>query len=178
MVLNPFMFDLEKFRKITNETSELIKESKNKQRNDLEEIEMRIDSNTHALHFMANTILDPKMKELAQSMISSLNSKVEITEENIVNQRIRKETKDNELIDKEILRGSKELKNMANKFTKSLQVDKEVLSSAMNKMNKNSQESNLNLKSIESYNKGIRTSTYFYLTILLFFIVYFIIRFL
>lgn len=173
------MLDYKDFKQILDNTAQLTESVKTCPKDDVEEVQMRIDSNVHALQIMASKIEDPETKAQFKSIIESLSksacfSETETTRTRRCNQR---DTKGSELIDEELLRNSMQLRSMAKRFDDSLGTDRKVLRNVGDKMLKNSEESRNSLRVLEATSNSIRSTTILLAVLFLFFIMYFIIRF-
>jgi len=173
------MFDYKDFKQILDDTTKLTEEIKTCPRSDLEEVQLRIDSNVHALQIMVSKIDNLEAKEQFNRLIDSFSKNVAISEfESVKSRKMEvKQQKGSELIDEELLKNTLQLKDMANKFKNSLAVDKNIIGKASDKMSKNSEETRNNLKTLEKTSSFVNSSTILAFVLFLFFVMYFIIRF-
>lgn len=173
------MFDPNDFKQIINTTTDLLDQIKTASDDDAEEIQLRIDSNIHALQIIGTEIADPELKQRALDIIGSLCATAlpVRSDSNIARLRQRRGAERSELVDSEIMRNTQELKRMACKFGESLKTDKQVLQRATERMSKNSVETSRSFKEISEQSRGIGSGTYLFLAILIFVVMYFIIRF-
>lgn len=183
----PIIYD--DFKKLLDSTTKLINSLKECQKDEIEEIEMRIESNIHALQLIAYKIEDPETKDIFLRSIQSLrNTKKDNNDANInkneifnLKERIKRENiknvEKNNLIDEELLKNSTKLKDKANEFKASLQADKKIIEKLGGKMNKNSQESAKSLKILETTDSKIKSSTFISISFLIFIFMYFLIRY-
>lgn len=172
------MFNSDDFRHIINQTSELLDKLATASENDTEELKMRIDSNVHALRIMGNQIEDDTLKQRAQEIIRSITATVSLNEKSVV--RLRRHSTPcarSEMIDSELLRNAQELKAMASKFKKTIDSDEAILSNLASKMSNNSIASSSNLHKINKRcETGVKSSTYFFISLIIFIIMYFFIK--
>src|SRR5947208_1640639 len=133
------MLDYKDFKQILDNTAQLTESIKTCPKDDIEEVQMRIDSNVHALQIMASKIEDPDSKAQFKSIIESLSKNTCFSEAEITYQRKthQRGSKGSELIDEELLKSAMQLKDMARKFGNSLSMDKNVLQKVGDKMLKN-----------------------------------------
>lgn len=174
------MFNSEDFRQIINNTTDLLDQIKTASPDDAEELQLRIDSNIHALQIVGAKITDPELRQQAERIIRTLhkNAVFEDGERAVTEIRHRAGRERSDLIANELYRGTLELKEMARGFSESLKVDGEVLRSATDKMTRNSTESHQNIRALEDSGKGVKTTTYLCLALIIFFMMYLVIRFL
>ncbi len=173
------MFNSEDFKKIINETSQLLDKIAHVDEGDIEEIQMRIDSNIQALRIMGNQIEDLELKERAQDIIKSISTKLPIGNvDNIVIKLRNRNSKEDrsDLIDTELYKSAKELKEMAVNFNKILDSDKNILNRVVDKMSKNTHGGKSNMNKLISKNPTISSSTFFLIAIIMFIIMYFFIK--
>lgn len=173
------MLDYKDFKQILDNTAQLTESIKTCSKDDIEEVQMRIDSNVHALQIMASKIEDPETKAQFKSIIESLSKSAcfSETETTRLRKRHQKDVKGSELIDEELLRNSMQLRSMAKKFSDSLSTDRKVLQKVGDKMLKNSEESRNSLRVLEAPSSSIKPTTILLTVLFLFLIMYFIIRF-
>lgn len=173
------MLDYKDFRQILDNTAQLTESIKTCPKEDIEEVQMRIDSNVHALQIMISKIEDPDMKTQFKSIMESLTKNVCFVEADAIRSRKKhqKYTEDTSLIDEELLKNAMHLKTMAKRFGSSLSTDRTILQKVGDKMLRNSEESQNSLRILETVPNSVKPATVFLLALLLFFIMYFVIRF-
>lgn len=174
------MFDAEDFRKIIDETAAVIEQLKTAPEADIDELQLRRDSNIQALEIIGGSIQDPGLRKRAQDIIASMSRTVRFdTGEETVRRRVQdhQHQEQPDYIDRELLRNAQELKQMAVKFGETLRMDQTVVGAVSERMSKNKSEGEKNLKML-STSHTINTSTYFFLSVILFVLTYFVIKFL
>lgn len=173
------MLDYKDFKQILDSTAQLTESIKTCPREDIEEVQMRIDSNVHALQIMISKIEDPEMKAQFKNIMESLTKNVHFVESSTTNFRKRQQgdPEDTSLIDEELLKNAVQLKTVAKRFGDSLSTDRKILQKVGDKMLKNSEESRNSLRVLETVSSTIKPATIFLTALLLFFMMYFVIRF-
>lgn len=174
------MFNSDDFKQIINNTTDLLDQIKTAPEDDVEEIQLRIDSNVHALQIVGAKITDPELRLQAEKIIKSLHTNIVFDggEKTITRIRQRAGGERSDLVAKELYKSTLELKRMARGFGESLKSDKQILCNVTDKMSKNSVESTHNMKFLEENVRGIGTSTYLFLALIMFVVMYLIIKFL
>lgn len=174
------MFDADDFRRVINNTVDHMEELKTAHADDIEEIQLRIDSNIQALQLMGSSIVDPDLRAQAESLIKSLNSGIKFTELEKETAHIRKHSskEKSDLIENAMYQSALRLKAMAHSFSTSLRTDSKVMDNLKDKMNKNSAENTRNLKSLVDKGFHISSTTVLIWGFVLFIVMYFIIKFL
>ncbi|KAI4290989.1 hypothetical protein PAPHI01_0263 [Pancytospora philotis] len=173
------MFNANDFQRVVNNVADLTEQLKGADSDGAEEIQLRIDSNIHALQVMGGSIADPELRLRAETLIKSLNSSINFAELEKETTHIRQHGAQARpgLIDDALYKNATQLKDMAVEFKKSLQTDKKILSSVTAGMTKNAAENERNLKAVTENSTGISTSTYLLSGFLMFIVMYFIIKF-
>ena len=172
------MFALEDFTKLLNETTELISKEKEHDSEELEEIQFNIEANVQALSIMCTKIEDPEARAKAEAIVKSLNNSTKElfqVELDTIKKRPIKER--SELIDKEMLKKSKELKEKVLKFNASLNLDEKIIENLQEKMKKNSSESQKSAKVLETNKPRLKSSNVVVISLVIFILMYFFIRF-
>lgn len=173
------MFAMEKFQEILDSTTDLMEKAKHCQKEEKEELEMRIKSNLQAVKFLSSQIEDPEAKETFLKTFQSLCSSNGLYEKESIRQRKpekRKDEKYSDVIDDEILKNSRKLKDMAANFNKSLKTDQKLLEKLGEKMHRTTNESGKTVKSLEKSLEKIKSSTFIFLAVMIFMVMYFVIR--
>ncbi|ELA41799.1 uncharacterized protein VICG_01151 [Vittaforma corneae ATCC 50505] len=174
------MYIYEDFKRILDTTTNLMNKIKTCSKDEIEEIQMRIDSNIHALRLMASRIEDSETRATFLKTIQSLSTNVVFVESEGP-QRRRKQRENaggDELVGDELLKNSRKLKEMADEFKNSLQADRKIIEKLGGKMNASSQESTKSLQALDKTGRKIKSSTFMSFAFMIFVVVYFIIRFL
>lgn len=173
------MFIYKDFKKILDTTTELIKQIKTSKEDDAEEIQMRIDSNVHALKIMATKMEDQETRNTFLKSIQSLTTSNILPEEGTYRRQrhTNQPVENNELIDEELLKNARRLKEMASQFKNSLDEDKKIVAKLVGKMGRGSEESGRSLKLLTQSGPTIRSSTFLTVTLIIFVVMYFLTRF-
>lgn len=170
------MFDGEYFKTLVNETTDLISTKEDVPEEDREELEARIDSNKMALKLLAEDIEDNDLRNNVLERIDNMYKTFDDIEIKI-NRRIVSE-KDHSRVEEDILKSSYVLKQKALRLFEGLEFDKKVLGDVADKMSKNLAGTTQNIKKIGEASTSYSSFTLFILSLIIFLIVYFIIRFL
>ena len=183
--LDKIMFELQNFKNILEETSNLLKTIKEFSKDDLEEIQLKIDSNIYALKRIASRIDDLETKELFLKSIENLfksNNVENLTNFNLKNNSKKgnfesKGVESSDLIENELLKNTFKLKKMAGDFSESLKEDKKAIDKLTNRININEIESKNSLKILEKATSSLSTGSIMSFSFLIFIILYLFIRF-
>lgn len=183
------MLDYSEFKRILDLNSSLTEQLKTCPEEEREEIQMKLDSNVHALNIMADKIEDPEIRESFLNGIDTLTKYVNNSKDNNSNSSSNN-SKDNNssfnnsssnnrsLINDELLKNSTRLRKMAEDFKMSLKNDDKILDRIGNKMTKNSVENSKSLQIFDKNGGFIKSSTFLSISLLIFVFTYFFIRFL
>lgn len=172
------MFEYNQFKKILDETTELMEKIKISEKDEIEELQMKIESNIQALKIIANKIEDPESRGQFLKSIKSLCTNIVIEEKENIRKRKEKAENNNEVIDEELMKNATKLKDMVTNFSNSLKEDKKVVEKLSHKMNKNSEENVRNMKTLEKQGSSISAVYVMGIVLIIFIVTYFIIRFL
>lgn len=167
------------FQKILQSTTLLMNKAKDCPEEDQEELQMRIDSNIHALKILASKIDDPDTRNAFLKSIHSLRNDVVLIEESAMKKRDgnRPEMNSTGAIDEEILKNSRRLQEMANEFHDSLKTDQKILSNLSHKLTSNDQCTGKALNVLSKGRPPIKSSTFIFVAAMIFVVMYFITRF-
>lgn len=171
------MFIYENFKKILDNTVDLTNRIKTCPPEDTEELQMRIDSGIHAMRRMVSKIGDPDTRTAFMKSIQSLSTTVVEQEHLVAQARVEKKMGGNIVVDEELLKNSRRLKDMAGDFKRSLETDCRILDRVGKKMNSGSQETSKSLKVLERNSNWVKSSTFLSFTFMIFMVMYFIVRF-
>ncbi|WUR05030.1 uncharacterized protein VNE69_12015 [Vairimorpha necatrix] len=164
------MFDSEYFSKLLNETISYIQNRD--LHSDVEDLDTRIESNKLALRILTEDIQDRDLKDEVLNRLDNLYQETST----VIYRDIIKDN-ENEDIEEDIYKSSKILKDKASRLYKDLIFDQAVLDRVSNKINKNITDTSENIKKIQGRKEGGGLSQIIYV-IIIFLIIYFIIRFL
>lgn len=171
------MFVSGDLKRLLDETTVLLEEVKDAPEEEREDLQMRINSNIHALKVLGAEIPDETMRAKATDIVNSFTSSILVEEDSGTHKRKTFAGKTKEELDQDILESAKVLNTMALHFNKSVKADSEIVQEVSKKMEKNSIGNETNLREMTNLNKGIRTSTIFATVLICFIITYFVIRF-
>ena len=180
------MFELENFKNILNQTSDLMNKIKECSKEDVEEIQMKINSNMYALKIISSKIDDPESKEIVLKSIENLfgvnDKEISFNNKqnslNTLNTLNTSNLKDSELIENELLKNTFKLKKMAGDFSQSLKDDKKAMDKLTNRMGANAVESKNSLKILEKSSSNLSSSSIMSMVFIIFIGMYLFIRFL
>lgn len=165
-------------KSILDETTALLEGLKEANEDEKDEIQIRIKSNIRAIQLIGSEISDEETRSRAKEIVASFAEGIKMNlERNSVRKRKNIPQSDKDAIDTEILEGAKDLRRMAEKFNKTLEMDSKIVKDVTGRMQKGSKDSKTNLKHLTETSEGIKTSTIFIISILIFIITYFFVRF-
>ncbi|KAM0672504.1 hypothetical protein CWI42_100550 [Ordospora colligata] len=174
------MFDSEYFKNLLNETTALISNKTEGTYSD--DVEIQIESNIMALKHLANEISDKEVQSKMLKRIDMLCAEPAEFEVSEVHQRITGVNKSNEYsdrIEKDILKYSRQLHGKAKKFLDSVRLDGNVLDEVTDKMTKNLAGTSSALRFMKTeQSSNISVFRILISALVIFVIMYFIIRFL
>lgn len=174
------MFNANDFKQIVNNTTDLLEQVKKASEDDAEELNLRIDSNIHALRIVWAEISDPEIKQEVLRIIQSFDARLDFqnAEQSVTQMRSHTPRERSELIEREMYMNAAKLKQMARNFSDSLNADSKIVGSLGKNMAKNSVETTQNLHSLNENSGGFSAGTYLFVGFIIFIIMYFIIKFL
>ncbi|KAI5150561.1 hypothetical protein ENBRE01_1571 [Enteropsectra breve] len=179
------MFKLNDFKRILDETTVMLEKKNTVDEDDREEMEMAIESNIHALRIICRGMENKEMQAQAEKILRTLaggsagNEKIELFDEPKPRGTKNAHTDSrNESINNELYKNSVRLRQMAERFGESLKEDKKVVQRVANKMEHSSVGSKINMKKLDEGVRKVSSSTFLMIAVLLFVVMYFIIRFL
>ena len=174
------MFNVADFQKAIDETARVIEKMKTAKPDEMEELELRRDSAIQTLEIIGGEIGDESLRARAQELIASMNKQLLFTASDAHNGEVRNraQRQTRAVVDEELFKNAQELKNMARTFSQSLSFDKQVLESVSKRMTQNNEGTGANLKLLMDEETGLSTSTIFLTALVIFVLVYFVIKFL
>jgi hypothetical protein len=175
------MFDAEYFKNLLNETTALMS-SKTEASCPDEELELRIESNISALRYLAKEIDDEELQRKTVERIGLLCLTPDEFELGTTKNRtkavgVRKSDEHAERIERDILRYSRDLAKRSRRLLEGLKLDEKILEEVTGKISSNVAGTAQNLKSLTENVVEISVMRLFVLVIIVFLVMYFIIRF-
>ncbi|KAH9410845.1 hypothetical protein HK407_10g16110 [Ordospora pajunii] len=174
------MFDSEYFKNLLNETTALI--NKKAEGTCSDDADIQIESNIMTLKYLANDISDKDVQNKMLKRIDMLYAEPAEFEVSEVHHRITGVNKSNEhsdRIERDILKYSRQLHGKAKRFLDSLRLDGSVLDEVTGKMVKNLAGTNSALRFMKNeQSSNISVFQILVSALVIFVIMYFIIRFL
>jgi len=177
------MFDAEYFKELLNETTALIANKSEARKLDVDEMEIRIESNIAALKYLAKEISDEELRKKTLERIDLLCLEPEGFEMSTLQNRgrtvdVKKTDEHSDRIERDILKYSKNLHGKAKKLLESLEFDSKMLGNVTDKISRNLAGTSTTLKSLKESGYHISAFKIFISTLIVFVTMYFIIRFL